>query len=121
MANMGRVSAFITLLLVLGGCTSGLHGTFVSHSHGATAGAVLLGPVEGESCQTQALYFIPMDEPPSTQQAIEAAKAQIDHTEYLADLAIDDETLWHIGYARQCIVVRAFAYGRPPAPNVETQ
>ncbi|SDJ85468.1 hypothetical protein SAMN04488540_11484 [Ferrimonas sediminum] len=115
MVNLGRVGAIIALLIGLGGCTSGLHGSFASHSYGAQPGAVLLGPVQGLSCQTQVLYFIPMDDAPSTQQAIEAAKAQLDHTDYLADLAIDDETLWHIGYARQCIVVRAFAYGRPAA------
>ncbi|WP_417347031.1 hypothetical protein [Ferrimonas sp.] len=62
----------------------------------------------------QGLYLLPMDEPPSTQQALKAAKQVIPGTHFLVDISIDDETLWHFGYARQCIVVQATAWGEPP-------
>ncbi|BDY04557.1 hypothetical protein F0521_15980 [Ferrimonas sp. YFM] len=102
------------LIMVLAGCTSALHGTFVPHSYkGDSEKASALGPVEGRSCQVQGLYILPMDEPPSTQQALEAARLVIPGTLYLADISIDDETLWHFGYARQCIVVQATAWGKP--------
>ncbi|WP_051215985.1 hypothetical protein [Ferrimonas futtsuensis] len=104
----------IVMMMVLGGCTSSLHGTFAAHSfQGGSQQAFALGTVEGRSCQVQGLYLLPMDEPPSTQQALEAAKQVIPGTHYLVDISIDDETLWHFGYARQCIVVQATAWGMP--------
>ena len=112
---MARVMCpVVFVMMALAGCTSALHGTFVAHSHkGDSDNASLLGPVEGRSCQVQGLYLLPMDDPPSTQEALEAAKQMIPGTHYLADISIDDETLWHFGYARQCIVVQAIAWGEP--------
>ncbi|TKB48428.1 hypothetical protein FCL40_12010 [Ferrimonas sediminicola] len=113
---MGRMAnwSVVALVLALAGCTSVLHGTFVASSyHRGGDGAAPLGAVEGRSCQTQALYLFPMGEPPTTQQALDAAKRVHRGTRFLADISIDDETLWHVGYARQCIVVRATAWGTP--------
>ncbi|MCX2982052.1 hypothetical protein EYC98_14410 [Halieaceae bacterium IMCC14734] len=101
------------LLMALGGCTTSLHGSFVTSSYpGAMTGspAEKLGLVEGRSCQTQALYLFANGEPPTTEQAIKDAKSERADTRFIADISIDDEVRWGFGYSVQCIVVRAMAY-----------
>jgi hypothetical protein len=68
------------ILLWLSGCTSSLHGTFVPQSFAGGATT------------------------PAT------ARSKQERTTFLADISIDDETRWLIGYSAQCIVVRATAY-----------
>jgi hypothetical protein len=56
------------------------------------------------------LYVIAAGEPVSTAAAIHDASSKYEQMNFLADISIDDETQWLIGYAVQCIVVRATAY-----------
>jgi hypothetical protein len=71
---------------------------------------IRLGPVEGRSCQTRVLYVFPSSNPPTTHEAITNAKDERESTSFIADISIDDETQWRIGYSVKCIIVRATAY-----------
>ena len=112
---LGRSALFLILILSLGGCTTSLHGSFVTSTYegagDAEESSERLGPVQGESCQTAFLYFFPLGEAPSTNAAVEDAKQQIEGTAFLADLAIDDHRNWQFGYLVSCIRVDAVAFG----------
>ena len=102
---------FVTFLL--NACTTSLHGSFVTASYSGGVeqqDAVELGPVEGRSCQTGVLYVFPRGEAPTTDEAISNAKSVREDISFIADISIDDETHWGIGYSVKCVVVRAAAY-----------
>ncbi|MBL4815667.1 MAG: hypothetical protein JKY74_09310 [Shewanella sp.] len=108
----------LTILVLLSGCNSANHGSFVTQTfdgaeanRGAGVALVKLGKVEGKSCQTAILYLIPFDESASTHRAIEDAKSKIEGTALLADISIDDKLWVEFGYSVQCILVSATAYG----------
>ncbi|WP_299792616.1 hypothetical protein [uncultured Shewanella sp.] len=88
--------------------------TFVANDGLEERGLTNLGPVEGRSCQTAALYFIPQGESTSTKAAIEDAKKQRAGTLFLSDVSIDDKLWLEVGYSVQCILVSATAYGVAP-------
>jgi hypothetical protein len=103
----------IWFALVLSGCSTSLHGTFVAASYSSDvkhADAEVLGLVEGRSCQIRPLYIFVSGDPATTHDAIEDAKNVRAETSFIANISIDDETQWKLGYAVQCIVVRATAY-----------
>lgn len=101
---------------LLSGCNLANHGSFHPQSYlaedkGGEESRVSLGQVEGKSCQTSALYFIPLGEAASTDSAINDAKSKITGTEFLTDISIDDKLWVELGYSVQCILVNATAYG----------
>ena len=103
----------ICLTVVLSACSTSLHGSFVTTSYQDEPGdsaVTELGPVEGRSCQTRILYLFPMGDSPTTDEAIANAKNVHQGTRFIADISIDDETWWGVGYAVRCIVARATAY-----------
>lgn len=73
--------------------------------------AIALGKVEGRSCQTKVLYTLPQGERATTDRAVQDAMSRLANTEFLADMSIDDEVYFGIGYSKRCIVVAATAYG----------
>jgi hypothetical protein len=102
---------FLTFLLTA--CTTSMHGSFVTASYSGGVerqDAVELGPVEGRSCQTGVLYVFPLGKAPTTDEAISNAKSVREDVRFIADISIDDETKWGIGYLVKCVVVRATAY-----------
>lgn len=115
---MVKTKTLIWLLtvLVLSGCSSARHGTFVSSTfkdsaeNGKLPADQFLGEVIGESSQTFLLYIFPLGEPPSTNAAITNAKSQYQDTRFLADVSIDDRIYWGLGYSKQIIQVEAKAY-----------
>ena len=99
---------------MLTACTTGFHGSYAASTYlgkDVDKNLALLGPVRGDSCQTQALYLIPYGAPPSTFDALEAAKQTYEGTKYLVDVSFDDRRIWKFLYARQCIFVQGMAYG----------
>ena len=106
-------------MFLLSGCSTSLHGSFIAQSyanpgdsdHTDSEITAKIGSVEGRSCQTQPLYILALGDPATTDAAIKDAQNKIEETRFLADISIDDETAWSIGYSVQCIVVRATAYG----------
>ena len=101
------------LVIVIGGCTSAHHGTFVTSTYtdsGKTTSTEYLGEVTGESIQTMLFYVIPIGEPASTNEAIINARSKYKDTKLLVDVSIDDRIYWGFGYARQIIQVRAKAH-----------
>jgi len=110
---MKLIIIFICLFVLISACSTSLHGSFVTTSHVGPDGlqdAMELGVVEGRSCQTQPLYILAIGDQATTNMAIENAKNVFSDTSFIADISIDDETLWRIGYSVQCIVVHATAY-----------
>lgn len=112
-----RISKMVYFILFacffLTACTTGFHGSFAPNSYigserGANSGQI--GRVEGQSCQTKVLYLFPAGQPPSTAEAIQSAKGQIEGTKFLTDISIDDRILWEIGYSKQCIAVSGTAH-----------
>ena len=103
----------LTLCLVLSGCaTGGLNGTFVPQTYiddESNIKGESLGSVSGESSQTWFLYLFPVGDAPSTGNAIQDAKNQINGTEYLSDVSIDNRILWKLGYRELVITVDAEA------------
>ena len=94
-------------------CTTGFHGSFAPNTYiGSeyTVNSEKVNPVKGQSCQTRVLYLFPAGTPPSTAEAIQAAKDQYEGTKFLTDISIDDRTEWGIGYSKQCITVEGFAH-----------
>jgi len=122
--NFRNFAKKLTLLVVapiflLTGCNLANHGSFVTQTFSSTDWAeeqtlTRLGPVEGKSCQTAALYFIPQGDSTSTNAAIADAKGQRAGTLLLADVSIDDKLWLEFGYSVQCILVSATAYGVAP-------
>ncbi|WP_019614894.1 hypothetical protein [Psychromonas ossibalaenae] len=108
------VYVFLSMLvLLLSGCSTASHGTFISNTfidQNIPAKGLYAADAVGESAQTWFLYIIPMGEAPSTNAAIENAKQQNHGTKYLTDLSIDDRTAWHFGYSIQSIKVEGKAY-----------
>jgi hypothetical protein len=103
----------VALVFLPAGCTTSLHGSFVTSSYrGDTGGGNLQpkGRVRGESCQTKFLYVFPIGPELSTAKAIQAAKDKYEGTRYLADISIDDRTSWGVGYSVECITVDATAF-----------
>ncbi|ABZ76857.1 hypothetical protein Shal_2298 [Shewanella halifaxensis HAW-EB4] len=76
-----------------------------------TDNLVKLGPVFGESCQTQFLYIFPVGDSVSSPKAIETAKSVIQGTVIITDVTIDDSLSFGIGYSKQCIKVQGVAFG----------
>lgn len=108
--NIGLVFLFSALLFA---CTSGRHGSFAEKTYideAKYANFKLLGPVSGESCQTNTLYIFPKSDPPSTTEALRAAKNQYDSTAFLADVAIETYIRWYFLYSEECTVVTGVAY-----------
>jgi len=108
-----RLILAVCVVSLLGACSASLHGSFATSSYaGEPDGQVPaeLGSAQGRSCQTQVLYVFPAGDAPTTAEAIDNAKRVHPGTRFIADISIDDETLWHIGYRLRCIVVRATAY-----------
>ena len=94
-------------------CTTGRHGSFVEKTYideAKYANFKLLGPVTGESCQTRSLYVFPKSDPPSTAEALRAAKNQYDSTAFLADVSIEMYIRWYFLYSEECTVVTGVAY-----------
>ena len=56
------------------------------------------------------LYVFPLGDAPTTDEAISNAKSVHEDISFIADISIDDETRWGIGYSLKCVVVRATAY-----------
>lgn len=103
----------VSTFLLLSACTTANHGSFVPNTHRGNyseSGRKPLGPVAARSCQTRVLYVFPSGPGPSTKAALQQAMAQYDGTEYLADVSIDNETDWGVGYARDCVEVTGMAY-----------
>ena len=111
--NFKAKSLSCSILLLLVGCTQNMHGSFTPSTFRLDQGPVVeLGKVEGRSCQTRVLYVLPKGERATTDLAVQNAKSQIERTEFLADMSIDDEVYFGMGYSRRCIVVAATAYGQ---------
>ena len=109
--NLLYLSIFAFLLLV--GCNTGFHGSFVQNTYIYEEDGInseLIGPVTGQSCQTKVLYLFPLGPAPSTDEAVQFAKDQYEGTKYLTDVSIDDRVKWEIGYSIQCITVEAMAH-----------
>ncbi len=105
--------ACIGLTVLLNACSTSLQGSFVTTSYeGELEDPVVteLGSAEGRSCQTRILYIFPSGDSPTTDEAIANAKNVHQGTRFIADISIDDEIRWKVGYAVRCIVVRATAY-----------
>ena len=108
--NIWLVFLFSALLCA---CTTGRHGSFVEKTYideEKYANFKLLGPVAGESCQTNTLYLFPKSDPPSTAEALHAAKNQYDSTAFLADVAIETYIRWYFLYSEECTGVTGVAY-----------
>ena len=100
-------------LFLLAGCNTGFHGSFATNTYineNDDLKNELIGPVNGQSCQTKVLYLFPLGPAPSTDEAIQSAKDQYGGTKYLTDVSIDDRIKWEIGYSVQCITVDAMAH-----------
>jgi len=103
----------ISVLLLLVGCNTGFHGSFAPNTYIYKEDGInseLMGPVTGQSCQTQVLYLFPLGPAPSTDEAVQSAKDQYKGTKYLTDVSIDDRVKWEFGYSIQCITVEAMAH-----------
>jgi hypothetical protein len=82
-------------ILLLGACSTSLHGSFVTMSYAGAADvqdAEEIGPVRGRSCQTQPLYVFASRDQATTDEAIKEAKSFHTGTRFIADISIDDET-----------------------------
>jgi hypothetical protein len=104
----------ISSFFLMSGCNVANHGSFTSTTYQTPAHQeplINMGPVVGESCQTQFLYLMPIDNSVSTLAAINMAKQQIEGSVILADMIIDDTLSIGFGYSEQCIIVHATAYG----------
>lgn len=111
--KLQKLTGFLAIVLLLTSCATGDHGTFVTSTYTGDQGLienVALGEVTGNSEQTWFLYFFPLGEAPSTFEAIQDAKSQIDDTRFLIDVSIDDSEDWKFGYSIQRVEVRATAY-----------
>ena len=103
----------LSAFLILTGCFTGFHGSFVPSTYIGgedPSNSEQIGPVIGQSCQKRVLYLFPAGSSPSTAEAIQSAKDQHKGTKYLTDVSIDERTEWEIGYSRQCIIVQATAH-----------
>lgn len=103
----------IPALLLLVGCNTGFHGSFIPNTYIYNENGVtseLIGPATGQSCQTRVLYLLPLGPAPSTDEAVRSAKDQYEGTKYLTDVSIDDRTKWEFGYSIQCITIEAMAH-----------
>lgn len=111
---MGRKYFILTtvILLLLSGCATSHHGNFITSSFNGTdkKDVQVLGKVTGESKQKWLLYVFPTGKAPSTEEAINNAKAKIAGTKFLTDISIDDRTYWKFGYSVQVIEVKATAH-----------
>ena len=108
-----RILLCLYALFLLNGCTTLNHGTFVSSTYIEPNDRIekqLIGEVKGESSQIWLLYIFPIGESPSTNKAILDAKSKFAGTKYLADMSIENEIYWGIGYKKQLIEVEAMAY-----------
>lgn len=104
--------AILAFCLLVSGCATGLHGTYIPNSYidkNANIKGERLGKVTGISSQTWILYLFPMSDSPSTSNAINDAKQKVKGTKYLSDVSIDDRVIWSVGYRKQTIKVDAEA------------
>ncbi|GIU18926.1 MULTISPECIES: hypothetical protein [unclassified Shewanella] len=112
-----KVSMAVLILgvaVVMMGCNIANHGSFVTNTYQDKAlknPLVRLGPVSGQSCQTQFLYLFPMGDSVSSPRAIEEAKNAIKGTVIITDVTIDDSLSFGVGYSEQCINVQGIAFG----------
>lgn len=108
-----RLLGWLGTALLLGGCATSNHGTFVTSTYvtpGEKENAQPAGLVTGESRQSWILYLFPIGDAPSTHEAIEDAKSKIDGTKFLTDLSVDNRIDWRIGYSESVVHVEATAY-----------
>ena len=110
MRNLNIGIPILAICLLGSGCSTGLHGTFVSstYAEGKVHGEAI-GEVNGTSSQTWFLYIFPIGDSPSTSYAINDAKQKIEGTNYLSDVSIDDQETWKVGYLIKSINVNATA------------
>lgn len=103
---------FITVVVMIAGCTTSHHGTFIPSTYidPEDKRSVAVAKVTGESKQKWILYIFPLGKAPSTDDAIRDAKSKTDGTKYLTDIAVDDRMYWKIGYSEQVIEVKATAH-----------
>ena len=103
----------LSALLLLVGCNTGFHGSFIPNTYINKEDVVnseLIDPVTGQSCQTKVLYLFPLGPAPSTDDAVQSSKDQYEGTKYLTNVSIDDRVKWQFGYSIQCITVEAMAH-----------
>jgi len=108
-----RILLCLWTLFFLTGCSTLNHGTFVSSTYIEPNEEIkqqFIGDVKGESSQVWFLYALPIGESPSTKKAILDAKSIFPGTKYLADMSIESEIYWGLGYKKQIIEVEAMAY-----------
>ncbi len=106
-------SLILSLTIIISGCATANHGTFIPNTYidkNTNVEGEYIGVALGESTQTWFLYVFPMGEAPSTNNAINNAKQHILGTKYLSDVSIDDRVIWKIGYRTQSIKVEGNAY-----------
>lgn len=115
MAKVGhKVALVLGLSITMMGCNIANHGSFVTSTYqdkATTDNLVRLGPVFGESCQTQFLYLFPVGDSVSSPKAIESAKNAVQGTVIITDVTIDDSLSFGVGYSEQCIKVQGVAFG----------
>ena len=102
----------ILTMLLLSGCATSNHGTFVAYTYidPALKDSEAVGKITGESKQTWLLYIFPIGKAPSTDDAITDAKSKVEGTKYLTDLSVDDRVYWKFGYKEQVIEIHATAH-----------
>jgi len=112
-AKLTSAWLFLITIIMSTGCATSHHGTFIASTYQDPTEEYkgeFIGAVRGESRQTWVLYLFPRGEAPSTSKAIQDARAKFADTKILADVSIDDETHWKLGYSIRVIEVEANAY-----------
>ncbi|ABV87323.1 TRL domain-containing protein [Shewanella pealeana] len=113
-SKVSRLALILGVSVAMLGCNIANHGSFVTNTYQdakVSSPLVRLGPVSGQSCQTQFLYLFPMGDSVSSPRAIEAAKNAIKGTVIITDVTIDDTLSFGVGYSEQCINVQGTAFG----------
>jgi len=104
----------LIILLLLTGCSTAKHGSFVTSTYisnnDSQDNIKEIGIVKGSSYQTMMFYVFPMGAAPSTNEAIQSAKNQYPGIKYISDISIDDRVEWKIGYSIQSITVEGTAH-----------
>ena len=108
-----KLPLLIIFSIVLSGCTVGLHGSFIEQSYtppDQQKPGLSLGKVHGKSCQKNVLYLFPRGEQIGTDEAISDAMHQLEGTDYLANISIDNTRFFGVGYSVICMEVDAEAF-----------
>ena len=99
-------------VLILTGCRTGNHGTFVPSTYiedKEKVENVSLGTVKGHSEQIWFFYILPIGDSPSTKEALEDALLKNKEAKYLSNVSIDDRIDWYVGYRKLVIKVEGDA------------